>query len=172
MRRVADLVLGVLSLVACGTSGGTAGPDAASPDAASLADAEADVSASCARARQLVQASSYDQSCVTDSECVAVAQPQDGCCGEAPISVKARAQFMSNLALETAACPPQNCTTYCAAVIGPCCRAGLCQLGFGRLAGASADGAPPACMSVGGDDAGSVDGSAEAASSEAGDAGS
>ncbi len=81
---------------------------------------------------QLIQASSYDQSCKTDTDCVWVAEgdfcrPGAGNCPNAAISKSANAQYQADVAKTRAAScyAPGNC----GAESGPCCIAGQCQVG-------------------------------------------
>ena len=81
---------------------------------------------------QLIEASSYDQSCTTDKDCVAVAEgnfcsPGAGNCGNAAISMNAYAQYQADVAKTRAAScfAPGNCGS----ASGPCCSAGKCLLG-------------------------------------------
>ena len=93
---------------------------------------------SCAdAAAQLIQAASYDQSCETDSDCIAVAEG-DFCfignpsCTSATISKSAYSRYQAdvsktNVAIcrQESSCPcfpGRNCP-------GPCCRGGLCRVG-------------------------------------------
>jgi hypothetical protein len=84
---------------------------------------------------QLIQASNYDQSCTTDSDCVGVAEgnacyPGFAGCPTATINVAALAQYDNDVASTYA--------NICAALskacpfelpVGPCCVGGMCQLG-------------------------------------------
>ena len=81
---------------------------------------------------QLILASNYDQSCMTDKECVAVAEgnfcsPGAGNCGNAAIRMNAYAQYQADVAKTRAAScfAPGNCGSE----TGPCCSAGKCLLG-------------------------------------------
>src|SRR5580692_5594444 len=94
---------------------------------------------------QIILASDYDQSCMTDSDCIWVAEgnfcyPGLTNCGTATISKSANAQYQADVAKTRAAScyAPGNC----GADFGPCCVSGMCQVGSqcGNLAGdASAD---------------------------------
>jgi hypothetical protein len=79
---------------------------------------------------QLIQASNYDQSCTTDTDCVAVAEgnfcyPGAGNCPNAAISKSANAQYQADTAKTRAAScyAPGNCGTG----PGPCCLGGTCS---------------------------------------------
>src|SRR5277367_1793319 len=78
-----------------------------------------------------IQASNYDQSCSTASDCVVVAEG-DSCtglfcvdCGNAAINVSAQAQYdenLKNIGGHTGVCP-------CPLGVGATCDAGVCSLG-------------------------------------------
>jgi hypothetical protein len=72
-----------------------------------------------------IQASSYDQSCNNDSDCVAVSE--DFCfivCPNAAINKSAFAQYQADVAKITC-----GGVTSCGSIGGPCCRNGSCQMG-------------------------------------------
>ncbi len=77
---------------------------------------------------QLIQASSYDQSCKVDSDCVAVGEG-NACyacqiaCPNAAINASAKARYLADIP-KTAA-TGQFCG--CPAAFNPCCRAGICH---------------------------------------------
>jgi hypothetical protein len=79
---------------------------------------------------QLIQASNYDQSCQTDSDCVAVAEG-NFCyagapnCPSAAISKSAYAQYQADVAKTNAAIC--EAASSCVAEFGPCCQNGVCQ---------------------------------------------
>ena len=81
-------------------------------------------------------ASSYDQSCKVDSDCVSV-HAGDSCdlcalnCPNTAISVSAQAQFMADLVNTPAAISAQRmaCAGDCTFQFGPCCIGGMCQMG-------------------------------------------
>jgi hypothetical protein len=82
---------------------------------------------------QIILASSYDQSCTTDSDCIGVAEgnfcyPGATNCATATISKSANAQYQADVAKTRAAScyAPGNC----GANFGPCCASGLCQVGI------------------------------------------
>jgi hypothetical protein len=81
---------------------------------------------------QLIQASNYDQSCKTDSDCVAVAEG-NGCypgafnCPYTAISMGAYAQYKSDIAKTQAALC--YVASGCALLFGPCCIGGTCRYG-------------------------------------------
>lgn len=92
-----------------------------------------------------IQASNYDQSCMTDLDCVAIAEG-NACslidpCANAAINKGALAQYQSDIAqvpcFELAGCPAE---------FGPCCRHGSCQTD----ACYSAADTLPACADAGG----------------------
>jgi hypothetical protein len=99
---------------------------------------------------QLIQASSYNQSCTRDSDCIAVAEG-NGClpgafdCTNAAISKGAYAQYTSDIAkTQSALClAPSNCGLG----FGPCCRDGKCQMGSGCSSPADT---LPSCADAGG----------------------
>ena len=81
---------------------------------------------------QLIQASSYDQSCTTDRDCVAVAEgnfcyPGAGDCANAAINMSAYAQYQADVSKTRAA----SCfaPSGCGFEFGPCCVGGKCQMG-------------------------------------------
>ncbi|MGA7123971.1 MAG: hypothetical protein WBY94_27970 [Polyangiaceae bacterium] len=100
---------------------------------------------------QVIQASNYDQSCTTDSDCVAVAEgsfcyPGAGRCPSAAIRTSALTQYQADVSKTFAAA----CVVFgdCAISVGPCCRAGICQLGVACFP--SPVDALPACADAGG----------------------
>ncbi len=93
-----------------------------------------------------VLASNYDQSCATDTDCIAIAE-WDGCfplgnCPTAAISKSADAQYQSDVAKA-----PCFETSGCVATFGPCCRNGACAMN--EACGSPAD-TLPACAEAGG----------------------
>ena len=105
-----------------------------------------------------ILASSYDQSCTTDRDCVAIGQG-DSCglcafrCPNAAISASALDKYVAEIASTPAGVSgqrPDECGGDCTDDPGPCCVAGECRFGVG--AGCSFRGSP---------DAGSTDASAE-----------
>jgi hypothetical protein len=81
---------------------------------------------------QLIEASKYDQSCTTDSDCIGVAEgnfcyPGANNCPTAAISVGAQAQYKADVAMTNAAIC--GGVSSCGSFTGPCCRGGLCSLG-------------------------------------------
>ena len=118
---------------------------------------------------QLLLASSYDQSCRKDSDCVAIEEGNfcrpgaNNGCTNAAINRTALAQYQADLAKTTAGV----CygLTGCPLESGPCCQSGVCAVDgqcFDAVAG-------DASAKVGSADAG--DASADAERNEAGDAG-
>jgi hypothetical protein len=109
-----------------------------------------------------VYATSYDQSCITDSDCVGVVDGM-GCCPNSSVNVAAQAQFMADFQKAFAAgCGAHGCTEACGTA-GPCCVGGTCQFttaqechpptpvtDAGADTGADADG-PAACVAAGGE---------------------
>jgi hypothetical protein len=81
---------------------------------------------------QIILASNYDQSCMTDSDCVWVAEgnfcyPGVTNCGTATISKTANAQYQADVAkTRSASCYAPGS---CGANFGPCCVNGMCQVG-------------------------------------------
>jgi hypothetical protein len=121
---------------------------------------------------QIIMASSYDQSCQKDSDCVAI-EEGDFCqpganngCTNAAINRTALAQYHADLAKTMAGV----CygLTGCPAEVGPCCQSGVCRVNeqcFNVMAGdASAE-----AESTSAADAGDV--SADAERNEAGNTG-
>ena len=82
----------------------------------------------------VIHASSYDQSCTTDSDCVAVAEG-NACiacgfnCANAVINVSAQAQYRADIANTPAGSSESDpaCVSGCPAEFVPCCRAGQCR---------------------------------------------
>jgi len=89
---------------------------------------------------QLILASSYLQSCATDSDCVAVGEG-NFCiagarnCPSAAINKIAYPKYQADIAKTNAAIC--QAFTGCGAEFGPCCRRGSCQMGSGCLDSAS-----------------------------------
>jgi hypothetical protein len=82
---------------------------------------------------QIILASDYDQSCMTDSDCIWVAEgnfcyPGVTNCGTATISKSANAQYQADVAKTRAA----SCYApgSCGGNFGPCCVNGMCQVGI------------------------------------------
>jgi hypothetical protein len=81
---------------------------------------------------QLIEASNYDQSCKTDSDCVAVSEG-NACapgflnCPSVASNVDAMPQYNADVAMTNAAI----CVWFgdCALSLPPCCRGGTCQTG-------------------------------------------
>jgi hypothetical protein len=80
-----------------------------------------------------IQASSYEQTCKTDSDCVAVGQgsacgPCDLACTNAAINVAAHGQYVADVA-KTPAGSTSGCTVSCAVGAGSatCCHGGVCH---------------------------------------------
>lgn len=118
---------------------------------------------------QIIMASSYNQSCQEDSDCVAIeegdfCQPgaNDGC-ANAAINRTALAQYQKDLAKTTAG------VCYglagCPAEFGPCCQNGVCTVNEQCFNAVTGD----AFAEAGGSSAG--DASAESGRNEAGDTG-
>jgi hypothetical protein len=82
-----------------------------------------------------IQASNYDQTCVTDSDCVAISA-NESCslcglvCTNATINARAQAQYLSDIANTTASLTSQRmaCTGDCG-VNSACCVSGRCEWG-------------------------------------------
>ena len=83
-----------------------------------------------------IEASSYDQSCTTDTDCVAISA-QDSCslcafnCNNATINVSAMTRYESDIDYTTANFSSHGlaCLTACIQEGAPCCVGGTCQLG-------------------------------------------
>jgi len=79
---------------------------------------------------QLIQASNYDQSCTTNSDCIAVGEG-NACyvceieCTSAAINKSAESQYKADVAKTPAAEGGALCG--CPAEFGPCCRGGTCH---------------------------------------------
>ncbi len=81
---------------------------------------------------QTIQASNYEQSCSTDSDCVAVGEgnacfPCALVCPNAAINVAAHAQYLADVAKTFAGSNSGTCVLSCPANFGGCCRAGKCH---------------------------------------------
>ena len=85
---------------------------------------------------QMIQASSYDQSCDADTDCIAIAEgdfcvPGAANCPSAAISKSAQAQYQSDVANTNAAfcSAPSSCdASSCGTSLGPSCVKGTCEL--------------------------------------------
>jgi hypothetical protein len=80
---------------------------------------------------QLIQASNYDQSCKTASDCIAVAEgnacyPCVIACPTAAINASARGQYLSDVA-KTSGGSQSDVMCGCPAEFSPCCRGGTCR---------------------------------------------
>jgi hypothetical protein len=109
-------------------------------ESTSCADPDADV----------LQASNYDQSCATDSDCVGVAegsfcQPNSGC-PNAAINKAALPRYMADVGKTYGG---GSCTAFSSCVFyqGPCCRRGSCQMNLDCF---SPSDTLPACADAGG----------------------
>ncbi len=98
-----------------------------------------------------VYATSYDQSCMTDSDCVAVVDGT-GCCPNSSVNVAVQAQYTADFKKAFAACggAAQCGQLGGCANIGPCCVGGTCQIAGGSCAHPSPLGNPVACIGAGG----------------------
>jgi hypothetical protein len=81
---------------------------------------------------QLVEASNYDQSCKSDSDCVAVGEgnacyPGALNCPTAAINVGAQARYNADVAMTNAAACRAGSS--CGSFSGPCCRSGTSSMG-------------------------------------------
>jgi len=101
---------------------------------------------------QVIQASNYDQSCATDSDCVPVAEGTrchpggGGWCPTAAIRTSALAQYQADVFKSSAnACIALG---FCPNYAGPCCHAGTCRMNQGCVA--SPADTLPACADAGG----------------------
>lgn len=96
---------------------------------------------------QLVLASSYDQSCKTDADCLAVAEG-NGCnvgafdCPNAAINRGAYAQYQSDIAKTHAASCNIGIFSGCVGTSDPCCQNGSCVQCSSALAQAGDAGEP------------------------------
>ncbi len=82
---------------------------------------------------QLILASNYDQSCQTDSDCVAAGEGNfciagEGNCPSAAINKSAYSQYQADVAKTNASIC--RGVSSCGAESGPCCRRGLCEMGI------------------------------------------
>jgi hypothetical protein len=143
---------------ACGTTNSAgnvadAGDAAAATDARDAGPASDDASppgsTPDATSCMTISASSYDQTCANDADCVAIAEG-DACmpcglgCATATINAGALAQYKADIANTPAETPSsQGCGVSCLIVPGPCCRAGRCHTDMQCLTPTDA-GADPA----------------------------
>jgi hypothetical protein len=98
-----------------------------------------------------VYATSYDQSCTTDSDCVAVVDGT-GCCPNSSVNVSVQAKYTADFQKSFAACGGEaQCVGLggCAN-IGPCCVGGTCQMASGSCAHPMPVGNSDACLGAGG----------------------
>ncbi len=100
---------------------------------------------------EVLQASNYDQSCMTDLDCVGVAegsfcQPNPGC-QNAAINKAALPRYVADVGKTYGG---GSCTTFSFGCIsyGPCCRQGMCQMNTG--CDAKPSDTLPACAEAGG----------------------
>jgi hypothetical protein len=113
---------GVLGPQDCGGGGSfCCVPNAIGPDAGSCTGANV----------RLIQASNYDQSCTTDSDCIGVGLGNvcfvcDVDCPNAAINRSAQAQYRTDVPRFPASDVDCGCPTY---PVGPCCVGGMCQMG-------------------------------------------
>jgi hypothetical protein len=83
---------------------------------------------------QLIEASNYDQSCKTDSDCIAVGEG-NACyacvieCTSAAINISAHAQYLADVANTTGG-SQSGVTCGCPIAFTPCCRGGTCHADF------------------------------------------
>jgi hypothetical protein len=123
-----------------------------------------------------IQASSYDQSCVTDKDCVSVAEG-DSCrlCGfECPgsaINADAQAKYQADIARTPAGLSLQSpyCVTGCPAGFAPCCRAGVCHADLQCATPATDDAGTDASIDAGTDASTDAGTDATTDASDAGD---
>jgi hypothetical protein len=125
-------------LVGGGTHCAVVGPQDCNPDEAPggafccLDNAIDPEAGSCADGG--IKASSYEQSCVTDKDCVSIAEG-DSCgicafdCPGSAINVDAQAKYLADIAGTPAAISLKSslCVSACPAEFGPCCRGGVCH---------------------------------------------
>ena len=83
---------------------------------------------------QRIAASSYDQSCQIDSDCVPVAETNFcgnmAICPNAAINKNALSQYESDIAKTTVGMCFVSSSCPFSAGVGPCCRAGMCRMGL------------------------------------------
>jgi hypothetical protein len=83
----------------------------------------------------LIVASDYDQKCSQDSDCIAVAVGEDGCCGlaecdNAAINVSSDAQYQADVGTRREVCDPQvPCPAVICAPYSAVCSKGVCAVG-------------------------------------------
>jgi hypothetical protein len=156
MRTLALAVLLSSAVLACGShtdlvdahatsDGGGRGADGQALDASDSAAHEAaaldapvadDEDGSAGDTSCLVKASSYDQSCTLDTDCMEVGQvlvcPVNECanCLTGTININAAGQYTTAFSSVTAALPRNAPTCPCPNEGRPCCRAGMCQQCF------------------------------------------
>jgi hypothetical protein len=81
---------------------------------------------------QIIQASNYDQSCKTSSDCIAVGEGNAcyGCsipCASAAINLHAKLQYDTDVAKTLAGRFAGSPGCHCPADFGPCCIGGVCH---------------------------------------------
>ena len=81
---------------------------------------------------QIIQASNYDQSCKTKSDCLAVGEgnacyPCVIACTSAAINIGAKDQYIADVAKTTAGMQGGGVFCGCPAEFGPCCIDGVCH---------------------------------------------
>lgn len=98
----------------------------------------------------VISASSYDQSCMQDTDCVEVTATNycnaEAClCGGSAINMNALAQFNADVATTPLGLHPGGGGCPCASLFGPCCRQGTCTAECSSPADTL-----PACADAGG----------------------
>jgi hypothetical protein len=135
MARLA-LAFGVSRVVALSLVsfclGCTTADQGAADGATESADSQVDAPSSCTDANiQLIQASNYDQSCTTASDCIAVGEgnacyPCVIACRTAAISASAKGKYLSDVA-KTPAADQDGVFCGCPESFNLCCRGGTCH---------------------------------------------
>ncbi|HEX4445219.1 MAG TPA: hypothetical protein VH044_00725 [Polyangiaceae bacterium] len=132
------LALGLLSLAACGGSsdkgtGAGQGADAMAPDAMAPDASPGAQGNPTGCPGPVIQGSSYDQSCTSDSDCITVAggDPCLPCeieCAtmSAPINRTSQAKYMADVAGPLGAVGKIGCLCPLGVLVAPCCLSGKC----------------------------------------------
>jgi hypothetical protein len=148
MRRPLAFGLGAASpwlLAAAGCSTTSAG-EVAADDAATAAHSASDAAtgpdgqgpidaAQCTDANAMIQASSFDQTCQTNEDCITIGEGNvcNVCslaCPTATINVGARAQYLAAFANTPAGGATAGVVCACPTFSSPCCLGGQCRLGI------------------------------------------
>ncbi len=138
MTRLAFEValVGLVSAFAGGAGCGSTSPNPGAADGSVIGEDGAPTeTAACTDANvQLIQASNYDQSCTTNSDCIAVGEgnacyPCEIACPSAAINASAKGKYLSDVA-KTSAGDLTGVDCGCPAAFNPCCRGGTCYADF------------------------------------------